>query len=284
MIEAATHRELPSAIATGETARGVERLRLTNVSKTFGVNGGATRALADVNVSIRQGEFVTLIGPSGCGKSTLFNIVAGLLVPDPGGQMFLNGTEQAFDHLLGKVAFMPQRDLLLPWRTVLDNAILAIEIEGKPKRAARELARPMVREFGLGGFENHYPQQLSGGMRQRVALMRTFLFDRDLMLLDEPFGALDALTRTMMQRWLLEIWSRHRRTIIFVTHDIDEAIFLGDRVLVMAARPGRVTLDQRVPLPRPRDASVLTSPEFIETKRRLLGVIEDESLKTFAHD
>jgi ABC-type nitrate/sulfonate/bicarbonate transport system ATPase subunit len=258
-----------------------ERLRLSGVSKTFGESGGATRALSDVNVSIGQGEFVTLIGPSGCGKSTLFNIVAGLLAPDSGGRMFLNGTEQAFDHLLGKVAFMPQRDLLLPWRTVIDNAILALEIEGRSKKEARELARPMVREFGLGGFETHYPQQLSGGMRQRVALMRTFLFDRDLMLLDEPFGALDALTRTMMQRWLLDIWSRHRRTIIFVTHDIDEAIFLGDRVLAMAARPGRVTLDQPVTLPRPREAGIVTSPEFMAIKRTLLSVIEDESLKTF---
>jgi ABC-type nitrate/sulfonate/bicarbonate transport system ATPase subunit len=258
-----------------------ERLRLSGVSKTFDGSGSATRALSEVNVSIKQGEFVTLIGPSGCGKSTLFNIVAGLLVPDSGGRMFLNGAEQAFDHLLGKVAFMPQRDLLLPWRTVLDNAILAIEIEGRSRKEARELARPMVREFGLGGFEMHYPQQLSGGMRQRVALMRTFLFDRDLMLLDEPFGALDALTRTMMQRWLLDIWSRHRRTIIFVTHDIDEAIFLGDRVLVMAARPGRVTLDETIPLPRPRDAAVVTTPEFMATKRKLLSVIESESLKTF---
>jgi ABC-type nitrate/sulfonate/bicarbonate transport system ATPase subunit len=258
-----------------------ERLRLSGVSKTFGESGGATRALSEVDVSIRQGEFVTLIGPSGCGKSTLFNIVAGLLVPDPGGRMFLNGAEQAFDHLLGKVAFMPQRDLLLPWRTVIDNAILALEIEGRSRKDARELARPMVREFGLGGFETHYPQQLSGGMRQRVALMRTFLFDRDLMLLDEPFGALDALTRTMMQRWLLDIWSRHRRTIIFVTHDIDEAIFLGDRVLVMAARPGRITLDETVPLPRPRDSTVVTTPEFMATKRKLLSVIENESLKTF---
>jgi ABC-type nitrate/sulfonate/bicarbonate transport system ATPase subunit len=176
---------------------------------------------------------------------------------------------------------MPQRDLLLPWRTVIDNAILALEIEGRSKKEAREFARPMVREFGLGGFETHYPQQLSGGMRQRVALMRTFLFDRDLMLLDEPFGALDALTRTMMQRWLLDIWSRHRRTIIFVTHDIDEAIFLGDRVLAMAARPGRVTLDQPVTLPRPREAGIVTSPAFMEIKRTLLSVIEDESLKTF---
>lgn len=279
----ATQRNLMASQAGTLVSTSRERLRLANVSKTFDAADRATRALADVNVSINEGEFVTVIGPSGCGKSTLFNIIAGLLSPDTGAQMFLNGQQQAFDHLLGKVAFMPQRDLLLPWRTVLDNAIIAIEIEGKKRRDARELARPMVREFGLGGFENHYPQQLSGGMRQRVALMRTFLFDRDLMLLDEPFGALDALTRTMMQRWLLEVWSKHQRTIIFVTHDIDEAIFLGDRVLVMAARPGRITLDQKVSLPRPRDADIVTSPEFIETKRRLLGVIETESLKTFSN-
>lgn len=258
------------------TVAAKERLRLQHVSKTFEGGGKATTALSDVNISIKEGDFVTLIGPSGCGKSTLFSIVAGLLVPDRGSRMFLDGQEQAFDHLLGRVAFMPQRDMLLPWRTVVDNAILALEIEGMPKKQARELARPMIKEFGLGGFENHYPQQLSGGMRQRVALMRTFLFDRDLILLDEPFGALDALTRATMQRWLLDIWSRHRRTVIFVTHDIDEAIFLGDRVVAMAARPGRITLDEHVGLPRPRDAAVVTTPEFIALKRRLLGVLGDD--------
>ncbi len=252
-----------------------ERLRLQNVSKTFDSGGTATKALDNVDISIKEGEFVTLIGPSGCGKSTLFNIVAGLTVPDRGGRMFLDGQEQAFDHLLGRVAFMPQRDMLLPWRTVIDNAILALEIEGRPRKEARDLARPMIKEFGLGGFDNHYPQQLSGGMRQRVALMRTFLFDRNLMLLDEPFGALDALTRNAMQRWLLGIWEKHRRTVIFVTHDIDEAIFLGDRVIAMAARPGRIVLDEKIELQRPRDPSIVTSPDFIDLKRRLLGVLGD---------
>jgi ABC-type nitrate/sulfonate/bicarbonate transport system ATPase subunit len=141
----------------------------------------------------------------------------------------------------------------------------------------------MLPEFGLSGFENQYPHQLSGGMRQRVALMRTFLFKRDLMLLDEPFGALDALTRTLMQRWLLDVWQKHRRTILFITHDVDEALFLGDRVLVMTARPGAVKLEQVVALPRPRRAELLTDPEFIRLKRVLLEAIEEESMKSFQH-
>ncbi len=139
----------------------------------------------------------------------------------------------------------------------------------------------MLPEFGLTGFEAQYPHQLSGGMRQRVALMRTFLFERDLMLLDEPFGALDALTRALMQRWLLDVWQKHRRTILFITHDVDEAIFLGDRVLVMTARPGSVKLEQVVDLPRPRKPDIVTSPEFIRLKRILLEAIEEESIKSF---
>jgi ABC-type nitrate/sulfonate/bicarbonate transport system ATPase subunit len=139
----------------------------------------------------------------------------------------------------------------------------------------------MLPEFGLAGFEKQYPHQLSGGMRQRVALMRTFLFKRDLMLLDEPFGALDALTRVMMQRWLLDIWQRHNRTILFITHDVDEAIFLGDRVLVVTARPGCIKLELPIDLPRPRGADLVTSPEFIGLKRTLLEAIEEESMKSF---
>jgi len=258
-----------------------EKLRIAGVAKTFPGKGGTVRALQEVDLSIATGEIVTLIGPSGCGKSTLFSILAGLVQPDAGGTLHIDGKPQPTDHLLGKVAFMPQRDLLFPWRSVIDNAILALEIEGKSKAEARGRAQQMIGDFGLKGFEGHYPQQLSGGMRQRVALMRTFLFERDIMLLDEPFGALDALTRSLMQRWLLDIWSRYRRTIIFVTHDIDEAIFLGDRVVVMTARPGRIKLEATVDLPRPRDASVVTEPAFIAIKRRLLDAIEEESRKTF---
>ena len=259
-------------------------LELVNVWKRFGDAQAQTVAVSGVNLRIAKSEFVTLVGPSGCGKSTLFNMIAGLLPPDDDGSLLFGGTPQRDGQLLGKVSFMPQRDLLFPWRTVLDNAILALEVEGVPRKEARDRARAMLPEFGLTGFADHYPHQLSGGMRQRVALMRTFLFERDLLLLDEPFGALDALTRSRMQHWLLEIWARHRRTVLFITHDIDEAIVLGDKVLVMTARPGTVKSETVIDLPRPRDPSIVLSPEFIALKQRLLAEIEEESRKTFAQE
>ena len=253
-------------------------LEMQAIGKRF----GAVQALDGFDLSVATGEFVTVVGPSGCGKSTLFNIVAGLDEPDAGGILRYQGRGCHARELLGRVSFMPQRDLLLPWRTVVDNAILAQEIEGRNRREARARALAMLPEFGLSGFADQYPHQLSGGMRQRVALMRTFLFERDLMLLDEPFGALDALTRSMMQRWLLDIWQHHRRTILFITHDVDEAIFLGDRVVVMTARPGKVKLMRRVDLPRPRAPELLTSPEFMAIKREVLDAIEEEAMKSFA--
>ncbi|CDZ71960.1 Hydroxymethylpyrimidine transport ATP-binding protein [Neorhizobium galegae bv. orientalis] len=259
------------------TASGDKPLiELRKVSKSF----GPVMALENLEATILPGELVTVVGPSGCGKSTLFNILAGLEEPDPGNILRFRGKSSTASELLGQVSFMPQRDLLLPWRNVIDNAILALEIEGMPRAQARAEALKMLPEFGLAGFEKQYPNQLSGGMRQRVALMRTFLFKRDLMLLDEPFGALDALTRTMMQRWLLDVWQKHRRTVLFITHDVDEAIFLGDRVLVMTARPGKVKLDQKIDLPRPRKADIVTSPEFIGLKKTLLDAIEEESMKS----
>ena len=267
-------------MSSGQTM--TPRIRLRNVSKRFTLDSTTVQTLSDVDLSIGAGEFVTLVGPSGCGKSTLFSILVGLLPPDPGGELFIDGKAESSDHLLGRVAFMPQRDMLMPWRSVLDNAILAAEIDGVPKAQARDKARRSIDRFGLRGFEDSYPGQLSGGMRQRVALMRTFMFERDIMLLDEPFGALDALTRALMQRWLLEVWESERRTVLFITHDIDEAIFLGDRVLVMSARPGHIKHDERVTLPRPRSPDVLTQPDFVVLKRRLLGIVEEESMKTFA--
>ncbi len=268
----------PTALHKAEPLEeGKPLIDMRNVSKTF----GNVKALQDLQVSIQPGELVTVVGPSGCGKSTLFNILAGLEEPDAGNVLRFKGQSSVASDLLGQVSFMPQRDLLLPWRNVIDNAILALEVEGMPRAEARRQALEMLPEFGLAGFENQYPNQLSGGMRQRVALMRTFLFKRDLMLLDEPFGALDALTRTMMQRWLLDVWQKHKRTVLFITHDVDEAIFLGDRVLVMTARPGRVKLEQPVNLPRPRKADIVTAPEFIALKKTLLEAIEEESMKSF---
>ncbi|MFG1344070.1 ABC transporter ATP-binding protein [Xanthobacter autotrophicus DSM 431] len=275
---AALARDEAMAAPSSTTAQNL--LEMRGLTKTF----GAVRALDGFTATVEKGEFVTVVGPSGCGKSTLFNIVAGLEEPDAGGAMRFEGKSVHAAELLGRVSFMPQRDLLLPWRTVIDNAILAMEVEGTPRRQARALAEKMLPEFGLAGFGAQYPHQLSGGMRQRVALMRTFLFKRDLMLLDEPFGALDALTRTMMQRWLLDVWQQHQRTILFITHDVDEALFLGDRVLVMSARPGKVKLEQKVDLPRPRPAELVISPDFIRLKRTLLEAIEEEAMKSFTSE
>ena len=225
MDEAVTER---SAGAVGAPAH----LQLVNVWKRFGDGHRQTVAVRNVDLSIAPGEFVTLIGPSGCGKSTLFNIIAGLLPPDADGSILLAGRPQQDGALLGRVSFMPQRDLLFPWRTVLDNAALALEVEGMPRRAARQKAEALFPEFGLKGFERHYPHQLSGGMRQRVALMRTFLFERDLMLLDEPFGALDAKVRKDLRQWLRHFHDQTHLTSLFVTHDQDEAFELADRVVI----------------------------------------------------
>jgi ABC-type nitrate/sulfonate/bicarbonate transport system ATPase subunit len=271
--EAAT--EAPPVAAAAPKAPPL--LEMRGITKTF----GSVTALQGLDATVAPREFVTVVGPSGCGKSTLFNIVAGLDEPDAGSILRFEGRGCHASELLGRVSFMPQSDLLLPWRNVIDNAILALEVEGVPRKTARAQALRMLPEFGLGGFESQYPHQLSGGMRQRVALMRTFLFRRELMLLDEPFGALDALTRAIMQRWLLDVWQHNLRTILFITHDVDEAIFLGDRVLAMTARPGKVKLELTIDLPRPRPPEIVTSAEFMNLKRTLLEAIEEESMKAF---
>ena len=247
------------------------KLRAEGISKIFPGRDrdgeGGVRALEGVDIETRAGEFVSIVGPSGCGKSTLFNILAGLIQPTAG-RILLDG--EPAGRLLGTVGYMPQKDLLMPWRSVLDNTTLGLEIGGMPRRRARRRALEDFPRFGLIGFERDWPANLSGGMRQRAALLRTFLAGRDVMLLDEPFGALDALTRQTMQSWLLEIWQSDRKTIVFVTHDVEEAVFLSDRVYVLSGRPGRVVLHLDVELPRPRRPAISTAPEFIELKRRLL--------------
>ena len=227
-------------------------LEVRHLSKTFREGRRQVAALQDVSFAAYPGEFITIIGPSGSGKSTLFNIITGLLEPDAGEVIVACGDAR---RKRGRVGYMPQRDLLLPWRTVLDNVILGPELDGRSKREARRRARELMPLFGLAGFEDEYPDALSGGMRQRAALLRTFLTDREILLLDEPFGALDALTRRELQRWLLEIWQHFRKTILFVTHDVEEAIFLADRVLVFSPRPGRIVWERRIPLARPRVAA-----------------------------
>jgi ABC-type nitrate/sulfonate/bicarbonate transport system ATPase subunit len=250
------------------------KVELQDVSKTFSGDGRRVQALAGLSLYADPGEFVTIIGPSGSGKSTIFNLVVGLLEPDQG-RILLDGRQ--VERRAGLVGYMPQRDLLLPWRSVLDNVILAPELAGVPRQQAYRRARELIPLFGLEGFEESYPAALSGGMRQRAALLRSVLAERDVLLLDEPFGALDALTRRELQDWLLGLWHRFRQTVLFVTHDVEEALYLADRVVVLTSRPGQVHLTLDVALPRPRRRSMITGPQFVEQERELLaalGVIE----------
>lgn len=229
---------------------------------------GERAVLDDVDFSVAPGEFVSLIGPSGCGKSTLFSIVAGLERSDAG--EVLVGDEPTEP---GRTALMPQKDLLFPWRTVLDNCALGLEIQGVRRREARSRARKLLPAFGLSGFEEAAPNQLSGGMRQRASLARTVLQGREVLLLDEPFGALDSLTRTDMQLWLQQVWQQHRWTVLMVTHDVREAVLLSDRVLVLGPRPTRVQHEVRVALPRPRTLEMCASNEFVTLERELLDLL-----------
>jgi ABC-type nitrate/sulfonate/bicarbonate transport system ATPase subunit len=214
------------------------------------------------------GEFVTIIGASGGGKSTLFNLCVGLLEPDEG-QILIDG-ETPKDRA-GLVGYMPQRDLLLPWRTVLDNVRIPLEIQGVTRRESRQKALEMLPHFGLETFENEYPLALSGGMRQRAALMRTWLTGRSTLLLDEPFGALDALTRRELQNWLLRVWQEFEWTVMFITHDVEEAVYLADRVIVSTARPGRIKRELKIDLPRPRRPGMIAEPEFGKLVGELLS-------------
>ncbi|MFN0090507.1 MAG: ABC transporter ATP-binding protein [Acidimicrobiales bacterium] len=236
--------------------------------------------LDGVSFRVPAGGFASLVGPSGCGKSTVLRVLAGLLAPDAG------RAEVHGESTIGRpglVAYMPQRDLLLPWRRALDNATLGAEVGGLDRAAARARARELFVRFGLGGFERAWPSQLSGGMRQRLALLRTFLAARPVMLLDEPFGALDAITRREMHGWLEELWladaaaGAARRTTLFVTHDVEEALLLSDEVHVVSSRPGRIADSVVSPFPRPRPRELVTSAEFVERKARLLAALDKAS-------
>ncbi|MEU4317526.1 ABC transporter ATP-binding protein [Nocardia fluminea] len=254
-----------------------DRIVVDHLTKSFPQPGRRSPELAvlgGVSFTVRSGEFVTVIGPSGCGKSTVFNMLAGLESPDSGSVGFraADGEDTA-----SHCAYMPQKDLLFPWRTVLDNTILGLRVQGVPKTEARRRARELFPVFGLSGFEDARPSQLSGGMRQRAALLRTVVQERELLLLDEPFGALDSLTRTEMQSWLQEVWQRYRWMVLMITHDVREAVYLSDRVIVLSARPATVRRELRIDLPRPRGLSMITAPEFVALEEELLAILHEES-------
>jgi ABC-type nitrate/sulfonate/bicarbonate transport system ATPase subunit len=225
-------------------------------------------ALEGIDLVVRADELLAVVGPSGCGKSTLLELVAGLQEPDAGSVSVLGATNA--DSRRGACAYMPQRDLLLPWRNALANAALALESQGVPRSEARRRAEPLFERFGLADFERAGPAELSGGMRQRVAFLRTLLPGRPVLLLDEPFGGLDSLTRSSMQRWLAGALAQEPRTVLLVTHDVEEAVFLADRIAVLSPRPGRVVSEVSVELARPRD---MTSAEFGAVKRRVLEAL-----------
>ena len=220
-------------------------LEISNVSLAL----GGTPVLDDISLRVAKGEFVSILGPSGCGKSSLFRLLTGALTPDSGSIRVdgapLTSKPAAF-------AFMPQRDALMPWRRIIDNVILGLEVQGMDRGEARTKVLPLFSTFGLEGFEQHYPAQLSGGMRQRAALLRTIVQDRPIQLLDEPFGALDALTRAEMQGWLESRWRQAHWTTLLVTHDVREAVALSDRIYVFSRRPARIIAEFAVPGPRPR--------------------------------
>jgi ABC-type nitrate/sulfonate/bicarbonate transport system ATPase subunit len=255
------------------------RLQLHDVSSTYEEAGRRLTALDSFALTLGPGEFVAIVGPSGSGKSTLLDIVAGLLTQDSG-TVSLDGKPTTARERLGRSAYMQQRDLLLPWRTTLGNAALGLEASGMPRNEAERRAAAELWRFGLEGFSEVYPAQLSGGMRQRAAFLRTILPRKELVLFDEPFGALDALTRAELQAWLAGIWEQERSSVLLVTHDVEEAVFLSDRVVVLTPRPGRISFELTVNLPRPRRRSMIASPQFIADRATLLsalGLIDGES-------
>jgi ABC-type nitrate/sulfonate/bicarbonate transport system ATPase subunit len=260
----------------------VSRLSIRGVGRSFpGVHGGSpTLALQPTDLEVADNDFITVLGPSGCGKSTLLRIVAGLDEPSTG-QVLLDGAPVRGPGADRGMVF--QSYTLFPWLTVRQNICFGLREKGLPDAQQREIAQRFISEVGLAGFESHFPKQLSGGMQQRVALARALANDPKILLLDEPFGALDNQTRVLMQELLLGIWESARKTVLFVTHDIDEAIFMANRVAVFSARPGRIKADVAVDLPHPRHYTIKTSPEFMALKARLTEEIRAESMAAAAH-
>lgn len=249
------------------------KLQVQAVTKTFHAGRQHLETLASIDLTVAVGEFVSLIGPSGCGKSTLFNIIAGVEEPDAGA-IAIDGESDG--SRAGKSGYMPQQPLLLPWRTVEENVMLGLDVRRVARKEAQQEAFKLLKRFGLEEFAGHYPATLSGGMRQRVALLRTVLFHRSFLLLDEPFGALDALTRLASQIWLLNVWQEFHSSVLFITHDVREAILLSDRIYVLSARPARVLRVVEVDLSRPRKPEHLALGEAVQLEQELIALLMKE--------
>jgi NitT/TauT family transport system ATP-binding protein len=260
----------------GDTVAMSEKIRLTGVGKRFVTRDREVEALQPIDLAVRPHEFVALVGPSGCGKSTILNLVAGLLTPSEG-RVWYDGEEVA--GLNRHVGYMTQKDTLLPWRSAADNVRIALELKCRavPRAEATERVRQIIGLVGLAGFEQHYPAELSGGMRKRVALARTLIYQPETLLMDEPFGALDAQLKLLMLNQLQELTRVRRMTVVFVTHDLGEAITLADRVVVFSARPGRIRTIRDIELPRPRDVFRIRFTEaFAHLHEELWDELKDE--------
>jgi NitT/TauT family transport system ATP-binding protein len=250
-------------------------IEVNHLGIQFPVKGAMLDAVDDVSLHVNPGEFVSLIGPSGCGKSTLLNVVAGFL-PATSGEVTVDGATIHGPSSERGVVF--QQYSLFPWMTVRKNVEFGLKMKGFGANERTQQARTLLSLAGLLAFENHYPDQLSGGMKQRVGIVRALATSPQVLLMDEPFGALDAQTRVVMQEILTNMWQRLRLSVLFITHDIDEAVFLSDRIYVMTARPGRIKAEITVPLPRPRTAAMTASPEFVAVVQRIKSLIREESL------
>ncbi|HEY1930632.1 MAG TPA: ABC transporter ATP-binding protein [Acetobacteraceae bacterium] len=263
----------------GNWNRTTGHVVIDGLQVAFGSGSERRLAIADVSLDIPPGRFVCLLGPSGCGKSTVLNTIAGF-VPPSAGSVTVDGEPVTAPGADRGMVF--QQPALFPWKTTLNNVAFGPLMAGHGAAAAESTARTLLAMVGLSRFADHYPEQLSGGMQQRVGIARALANYPRVLLMDEPFGALDAQTRTMMQEALLGVWSEFRTTVVFVTHDIDEAIYLGDTVAVMGAHPGRIVEELNVPLPRPRTAESAFDPEFIRLKRHCLELIRGETLRSFS--
>ena len=256
--------------------KNLTKLKIDNVVKEYNGNKGKTVALNGVSLDIKENEFICVVGPSGCGKSTLLNIIAGLLEPTSGA-VYLDGEKIEGTGVERGVVF--QGYALFPWRTVLKNVMFGLEMKRVPKAQAEEIAKKYIKAVGLEGFEHAYPKELSGGMRQRVAIARAYAADPEVLLLDEPFGALDAQTRVQLQSELLNTWEHEKKTCFFITHDVDEAIILAQRVIIMSARPGRIKRIVDIDIPYPRTQATKTDPRFLELKTEIWNEVYQEFLE-----